>query len=673
MTGTSVPLQQFLQSALLAHRKGDVSEAERLYSKLIEHDPGNFDALHLLGVIRAQQKRFVEADRMIAKALEFGSSVAALSNHGGVLVELERMDEAIPRLRRALAMKPDYAEAHYNLGNALRKSGQLEEAVRSYEMAIKHRPNYVDAYLNASQALLEHDRQAEAIATLRRAIGVIPNSARLHNNLGVLLRKTGDVEGSRLAFERTVTQLRRALQNRPVDAELLFNLGNALMKCDRTEEAAQALADAVRIKPDFADALENIAGPLRELGRHAEAAAALQRAIGLRPRDARLHNLLGVTLQEAGKLDAAAAALQQALTLDPSMPEAFLHLTRLAKVSPADEIVTKMEALAHGPATLPPEARAMLCFALGKAYDDMGRFDDAFAKFLEGNRLARPAVAYDEAAWSRRFQHMQHGITPLLMADKPGRGCQSDLPIFVLGFPRSGTTLSEQILASHPMVKGAGERTYIPELTSSEILDGGDGTRFPESLAGLEPDAFRRLGEVYIDRLQRVAPTARRITDKLPENFLFLGFIHLILPRARVIHVMRDPLDTCFSCFTQRFNRDSAAFSYDLDELGRHYRMYLGIMDHWRRVLPPGSMLEVRYESIVEDLEAQARRIVDYCDLPWDDRCLSFHETERTVRTASVAQVRQPIFRSGLQRWRRYEKHLGPLISALGESVARPG
>ena len=239
----------------------------------------------------------------------------------------------------------------------------------------------------------------------------------------------------------------------------------------------------------------------------------------------------------------------------------------------------------------------------------------------------------------------------------------------MVGFPRSGTTLVEQILASHPQIHGAGELGYLDHVATSFRAAAAPGLGFPDYLPHLAAAESRALGEAYVERLRSLAPAAARITDKLPENYLNIGLIHLILPRARIIHVRRDPLDVCVSCFSINFS-GGLTYTSDLGELGRTYRRYLELMAHWRRLLPPGAMLELAYEEVVGDLEGQARRLIEYCGLAWDPRCLEFHETRRMVRTASVNQVRQPLYSSSLQRWRRYERHLGPLIEALGPEGA---
>lgn len=560
----SVASQDPHHLAMKAYTKGDLGTSERLYLKLLRRAPSDFNALHMLGVIRARQGRFSEAEGLIAKALLNGRSAEALSNHGNVLLALGRQEEAIRQLTHATLLNPRVPENH-------------------------------------------------------------------------------------------------------------FNLGNALVRAEKFPAAAKAFATAISLKPDFVEALENYANTLRELGRPAEALGLLKRAVTLRPDDAELHISLGVVLQELGQIDETKKEMTKALQYDPSAFSAYYHLARASKVDPQDGLLARMEACFRDGEAVSSRSRAMLGFALAKAYDDVGRYDDAFMRLAEANRRVRGELTYDEAGERRRFERLIHAFSADLLASAGGCGSSSELPIFIVGFPRSGTTLTEQILASHPEVNGAGEQSILASAASSNVLalERGDGTfqPFPESLASLPQDRFRIAGDWYAKQLEEFGPAARRITDKLPANFMFIGLIHLILPRAKIIHVRRNPMDTCLSCLFQRFRKESIPYAYELGELGRHYRMYLDLMAHWRRVMPAGSFAEVQYEDLVGDLEGQARRIVEFCGLPWDERCLAFHSAERSVRTASVVQVRQPIYRSSIERWRRYEKFLQPLIEAIGAST----
>ncbi len=302
-------------------------------------------------------------------------------------------------------------------------------------------------------------------------------------------------------------------------------------------------------------------------------------------------------------------------------------------------------------------------FALGKALEDVGDYGRAFEHFLKGNALKRREVHYDEAAEERNLQLIADVFDSSLIERFAGVGDPSAVPIFIVGMPRSGSTLIEQILASHPQVQAAGERSNLDRIVRTAT--GADKQiPFPASIRALDTDGFRRLGQAYLASLPALGPGQERITDKTPSNFHHVGLIRLILPNARIIHTMRDPVDTCVSCFSTLFAQGQT-FSFDLAELGRYYRRYDELMKHWRSVLPAGALLDVSYAEVVDDLEAQARRLIEYCGLPWDDRCLSFHETSRPIRTASNVQVRRPLYRSSLARWRRYEAFLEPLLAEL--------
>ncbi len=322
-----------------------------------------------------------------------------------------------------------------------------------------------------------------------------------------------------------------------------------------------------------------------------------------------------------------------------------------------------MEAL--DPQALSTIQRIFLHFGLGKAYADLGR-QDAFRHLLEANRLQRQRITYDEGATLGLLQRAADAFNADLMNAKAGLGDHSKVPIFIVGMPRSGSTLVEQVLASHPQMFGADEITAFQNVASN--LEGPQGRQkwgTSESLASMTGEQLRWVGTQYVRHIRTMAPNAERITNKALGNFLLVGLIHLTLPKARVIHVQRDPIDTCVSCFSKWFV-NLHHYAYDLAELGRYYRGYEALMEHWRRVLPKGVMLDVRYENLIDDFEPQARRLVAHCGLDWDPHCLDFHRTERTVKTASAAQVRQPIYRSSVGRWLDFREFLQPLLDALG-------
>jgi hypothetical protein len=303
----------------------------------------------------------------------------------------------------------------------------------------------------------------------------------------------------------------------------------------------------------------------------------------------------------------------------------------------------------------PSESRMHLDFALGKAYDDLGRYESAMTHLLRGNALKRADTPYDEAKVLGVFDAMEKTVTPAFLAEHSGNGNASALPIFIVGMPRSGTTLVEQILSSIPGVTGMGELMAF----QSSLTNAG---AFPA--AGSTKTWFDGLGNAYLKSLGKLSPQSMRIIDKMPSNFIYAGLIHLALPNAKIIHLKRDPIDTCLSCFSRLFSGDQP-FSYDLAELGRYYRRYIQLTDHWRQVLPTTAWLDVSYEALVADLETEAKKLVQFLGLEWTDQCLAFHQTKRTVKTASAVQVRQPLYSSSVGRNHHYTPYLGPLLGAL--------
>ncbi|MGH6933161.1 MAG: sulfotransferase, partial [Dongiaceae bacterium] len=381
---------------------------------------------------------------------------------------------------------------------------------------------------------------------------------------------------------------------------------------------------------------------------------------------------LGGALSQLGRGEEAAFAYRAAIGLKPDLAEAYSNIGLISTWREGDPAAKALLALGERAGSLPVASRIHLNYALGKYYDDTGDAGQAFAHWQEGARLKRGALHYDAAQNERAVAAIAAGFPPGEWATSRDHGDPSELPIFILGMPRSGTTLVEQILASHPRVHGAGEigllRTVLEGLQIRPDPLLSDTIR-----SGPFADELRRRGADYVARLKALDPEARRITDKRPNNFTLVGAIHLVLPRAAIVFCRRDLRDVCLSCYQTLFMYGHA-WSYDLTELGRHAAAFARLMEHWRQVLP-GRILELDYEALVAEPEAQARRLVAHCGLDWDERCSDFHRTKRAVRTASIGQVRQPIHRRSVGRWRRFERDLAPLFEALGDAMnkAAPG
>ena len=718
--------QAFARAAAL-HRERKLGEAEHIYQAILQLDDKHVDTLHNLGSIRTQQGRVDEALRLLGRAAELDPQsptirndlgralamarrlpeaveqydkalavrpdfLAARGNLANVLTALGRADEAIAQLEQALvrwpqmvelhnnlanalaaqgrhdeavaryqaalAIRPDFAEAHNNLGTSLAALGRAGQAIAHYEQALALKPDYVDALRNLGKAMLTRNRPRLALPHLTRALALKPD-AETHNDLGNAMTM---LDRHREAIEH----YEQALAKAPGFAPAYNNLGNALAKVGRNEEAIAHFRQALAVAPDYPEALSNLGNALLTLHRADEAMRAFERALVVKPDIAQAHSGMSGALQALGRLDESRQAIERAVALAPANASYYHRLCAVKRFTPGDPHVAAMQALARDLDALRPSDRAELHFALGKAHADMGEHEQAFHHYVEGNALHRGTVSYDQELTLAGFDRLKQVFTADFVRSRAGCGEPSDVPIFVVGMPRSGTTLVEQILASHPQVFGAGELHDMGRLVSS-IRDRNGLRGFPELVPAMTDAQLGAFGASYLAGIRKLAPEAARITDKMPGNFYFAGLIHLALPNARIIHLRRDPLDTCLSLFTHLFAGE-LTWTDDLGEIGRYYRAYASLMEHWRAVLPPGALLDVQYEDVVADLEPQARRLIAYCGLPWDDRCIAFHKAERPVWTASLAQVRQPIYRSSIGRARPYLPMLGPLLEALGNA-----
>jgi len=454
------------------------------------------------------------------------------------------------------------------------------------------------------------------------------------------------------------------------------NLGHALAELGKFDAALVEYRRAVELQPHYPEALCNWGVALASLERTDEAEAKYRQAIAVDAGFAGAHHNLGVILKETGRLDEAMSAAKCAIQFAPRNTAYYEQLATLRPFAAGDRYIKALEDLAEDRAALSEAEQTHLHFALAKAYEDIGKFDSAFTQLQAGNRLKRRQIRYDEAATLGCMDRMHELFSADFMARrqstaKSGTVISSALPVFIVGMPRSGTTLIEQILASHPDVFGAGELALFDQAAGALIGALPGSPPFPDMALSMSGEHFRALAESYLGKLAQRAPGAARIVDKMPGNFLFAGLIHLAMPHAVIIHAVRNPIDTCVSCFSTLFF-GGQDHTYDLAELGRYYRHYRALMAHWRSVLPPERIIDVRYEDMVGDVEGTARRLVAHCGLEWDPRCVDFHRTNRVVRTAGAAQVRRPIYRSSVGRWRHYEGFLGPLLDELACTHPRP-
>ncbi|HEX4794037.1 MAG TPA: tetratricopeptide repeat protein [Humisphaera sp.] len=602
--------------------------------------------------------RYADAEAAYRKVLALRSDVAEVHHNLGCVLHAQgRLDEAAECYRRAMALKENYADAHSNLANIFRARGRPDEAAKHYERALALRPDCAEFHNNIGALLKDQNNLDEAAARFTRAIALKPGYADPHNNLGNVCQDQGKLEEAVLCYER-------ALALNPAYAEAHQNLGQAQSALGRCDEAETEFRRALALRPDYIEAHVGLGNVLREQGKIDEALSQCQRAVALSPDWADAHNNLANVFKDLGRFDEAARHYDRALELKPDLVEALYNRADLKTYKAGDGDLSALEALAANADHLPEPKRHFIHFALAKALDDIGDYASAFEQMSEANALRRRMICYDEPGTLASLEQIAQVFDARFFQRVRASGNASQVPIFIVGMPRSGSTLIEQILARHPLVHAAGEVNALHRVATQVTDADGQLVPYPNYVASFGADDFARIAQDYLARLPALPPGKSRMTDKLLANFIYVGLIRLILPNARIIHAVRDPLDTCFSCFSRLFTA-GITYAYDLGELGRFYLAYQKLMAHWRSVLPPDAMLDVVYEDVVENLEQQARRLIDYCGLPWDERCLDFHRAQRPVSTSSSVQVRRPLYRSSLQRWRQYEAFLQPLLDEI--------
>lgn len=538
------------------------------------------------------------------------------------------------------------------------QAGRIDAAERQYRKLLRADPDHVDA-LHLS-GVLAHQRgdNDRAMILVGRAVERRPDQPQHHYNLGEIHRATGRLAEAAAAYSQAAALA-------PAEARIHYRLGTMLMTLDRWPEALEALRKAIGLAPGDAEAVCELGRCLERLGRSDESIEAYNTALRLRPDLPEAHFNLGVALQNRGRFEDAVRHHRAAIAARPTLTKAWYSLALNQSFQPTEADFEAMTRLAADDA-IPPLDRAALHFGLGRLLDRRDEVDGAFTHYHAGNRIKAGLAPFDPASNATYIDRLIEIFDARFFADRKEFGDPSDRPVFIVGMPRSGSTLAEQILASHPEVAAAGEHDEMRRITRRLPATVASVARFPDCAADMTPDVATELAADYLASLEALDPPpgdARRVADKMLGNFLRLGLIALMFPNARIIHCRRDPLDIGASCYVQSFER-GMRFTYDLAHLGVAYRHYERLMAHWRRVLPL-KMLDLQYETLIADQEATSREIVEFCGLDWSPHCLAFHEQQRQVRTASFWQVRQPLYASSVGRWRRYEAHLGPLIEAL--------
>jgi tetratricopeptide (TPR) repeat protein len=622
------------------------------------------DALLLEAALAYQAQRLRDAEALCVDVLALEARYPpAMQMLAMIAARTARPAMAIELLRDVVLLDRRSVDARNELGALLRGDLHFSEAIAVGLEAVRLAPGDAGTHNNLGVSYLGERRLAEAAASFERAIALQPKLAVLHYNLGHVRQLQG-LENDAIA------SLSMAIALAPDFAEAHARLGHLLLVDGSRDDAEQCFARALALLPDSAQGRLKLARTFAEIGRLETAERVARAAVAVAPDSDDAHQRLGEILQQLGRFDDAIVSFARVAALQPARTEAYLGIAFSKTVTEAEvPMLERMRALL-GDERLVERDRANLHYALGKAADDGGNYAGAMRHFDDANRIAaerlrRSGRSIDRVKHAANIDRLIGTFTPDLFARHADLGSQSELPVLIVGMIRSGTTLIEQIVSSHPEVGGGGELRFW----------GDRGVRIGDALAGvLGADEARDLAAGYCRLLQSIAPAARRITDKMPTNFLLLGLVHLLFPRARVIHCRRHPVDNCLSMFFTPYTR-SPDFAHDRSNLVFYYEQYLRLMEHWRRALPPDRLLEIDYEVVVEGKEQSARQIIEFCGLDWNDACLRPERNARAITTPSLWQARQPVYRTSIARWRRYEAWLGefrPLLSIAEREASSP-
>ena len=603
-----------------AQRSGNTAKAEQMYKQVLDAEAGNKHALNLLGAL---------------------------------CVNSYRPQEAVDYLTKAIAADADEAQAHANIGLAYKDLGQAVAAARHLLEATRLNQQNPMVFNNLGNVLRELDQPRKAIKAYDKALRIDPNFSECWSNLAAAFKDTGEYETGLKAIDK-------ALELEPDLAQAFSNRGDIRLQQGRFEEALDDYQTAIRINPNFTATIVNMAKVLRDMDRPDESLKVLERAFEIDPGNPQTYHVKGVLLEQIGEREAAVENFQRAIEIAPDLAMSHYYLAQIkGRQSSEDELDAALAIWAKEDMT--PNATMYTAFALYRMYEQREEFDTAFKYLAAANKAKFDVRPYDDGDFAKFSGDILDATDKAVDRQGTDIGNPDSRPVFVLGMPRSGTSLTEQILASHSEVAGAGELSYAFDTVRS--IAKITGKKFPLDMETLSAEQFAELGANYMALHSDEHLASRYVVDKSPLNFQYIGPLALMLSGARFIHCHRDPIANCFAIHRIPFGLNQT-YAHSLEGLGQYYTRFWNIMQHWKKLFP-GRILDVRYEDTVADIDAQVRRILDFLDLPFEEAVLEYHKTRRLVKTPSASQVREPIYKDAIAMWKPYEKHLGPLIENL--------
>jgi tetratricopeptide (TPR) repeat protein len=635
----SIKIQRLLTRAKKLVKKGGIEEAKKLYSMILKDSPQNQEAK--LGLLSLKDLK----DNQEPPQSNIQSIVALYSNNQiqEALVDIEalvkdfpnspllyniraacykangQMDDSVKDYEKAITLKPDYAEAYYNLGVTLRELEQIDAALKSYEKALAIKHEYPGAHNNIGSILLDLGSLDSAVDHFEWAIAFKPEYPEAHNNLGVVERQQG-------LLDQAIKSFKKAIDIQPNYVQAHANLGNTLQEIGQLDAAMTCYENALAINPNYASCYLDI----------------------------------GLVHKEKGQIDDAIKFFEKALAINPNYAKAYDNLFDIKKYTVKKKQITKMQSLLTSD-KLSLSDRRHLCFALAKVNENLDNQDELFKYLHEANRLRKEELNYSLDRSKTLFSTVKEMFNSAYPGIKKSSSSEQSTfkPIFIVGMPRSGTTLIEQIISSHHNVHGAGELTNLADIIAPIAAD-----HVNHGMNKLPQKAFLSIREQYLDVLSNLNVPESVITDKLPLNFLYIGFILTAFPEAKIVHMKRDARAVCWSIYKSNFRNTGNGYSYNIDDLAGFYGLYIDIMDFWHQLFPD-QMYDMCYEDLTTNQEEETRKLLQYCELDWDKNCLSFQKNKRAVKTASSIQVREKMYQGSSEAWKKYKVHLKPLIKAL--------
>ena len=634
-------------------KKNEFNLAEKQLSEILKKFPNDPNALRLSGVSSLEQEKPEVALIPLQKAIRVAPKfLQAHENLAQAWTQLGDLNKAEVCFKKCLELDASNFSNWKALGDVLSDQGKDEEADKAYKNAISTDKKYLD--LQKAMSQVQKGNLGEAEKIYREILSDDPNNVDALRLLALLASRTG-------AVDQAINMLENCTKIAPDYALAWENLAKMYRQKDdpdSLQKAAFCFRKATELRPNWAEGWAGLGTMQTRSSQHEEGIESYKKSIELKANQPRVHLSLGHVYKTTGNQEACISSYNEAISFDNNFGEAYWSLANLKTYKFSGEEISSMEKKIEL-TEVPEREKVHFLFSLGKAFEDMGNYDESFEYYKRGNDLNRGRTTYDPKAIEALSERLKQFFTEERFQENKDFGDNSSAPIFIVGLPRSGSTLIEQILASHSKIEGTMELPNIMNIARKLGNSTKDRTAYPEVIESLQGSDLTDLGKSFIDETQFLRTGKQYFIDKMPNNFSHIGLIKLILPNAKVIDARRNPMDTCFSCFKQLFARGQA-FTYDLSEIARYYVNYVNLMDHWDKVLP-GYVFKVQHEDLINNQEGVTRDLIDFCEVDFESSTLEFYKTKRAVKTASSEQVRQPINTKGVNQWKNYEAHLKDL------------